>query len=94
MTRKPKIAPVKAAAPVVTEQAQKQQAARVKDVSALDDLPDALRSAIRGCDFYIAIPKMRRGLDVAALVKMIEAVRNDRDAIEVNRIINTQINGR
>lgn len=87
-TRKPAATPAPDPDPVVAE--KRQQA--VEDTRDLDGLPADLRLAIRSCDFWIATPRMRRGLDLAELTRRIKAVKTQAEANEVNRIIVTQIN--
>lgn len=68
-------------------QVDKAIAARSRDVTELDDLPENVRQVIKGCDFYIETPIRRHGINWSAISEMVAKVASEEAAAEVNRII-------
>lgn len=60
-------------------------AKRLDDLRKVDEMPAILRKAFRACDFHLVVPKLRRGVDLSRLVEMVQAIKTQADADEVNR---------
>lgn len=61
-------------------------AKRLDELRAVDEMPEKFRKVFRACDFYLEVPKIRRGVDLKQMIEMVQSIKTQDDANEVNRV--------